>query len=54
LRASHNILKDDLIKGIHVCGTCSRIKEVRKSCKLQYGITHGRCPGNMGELNLKK
>jgi hypothetical protein len=41
LSASHNFLKDDLMKGNHVCGICSRIKGVRKWCKFQYGITQG-------------
>lgn len=51
LSASYNILKGDLIKGNHVCGICSRINEVRKWCKFQYGITQGRRPGKMAELN---
>jgi len=52
--ASHNILKGDLIKGNHVCGIRSRVRELRKWCTLQYGITQGTRPGKMAELNLKK
>jgi len=48
---SHNILKGDLIKGNHVCGIRSRVKEVRKWCTFQYGITQGKRPGKMAELN---
>jgi hypothetical protein len=49
--ASHNILKGDLIRGNHVCGINSRVREIRKWCKLQYGITQGTRPGKTAELN---